>query len=199
MITPKTASLSVVLLIIALALLAYGLAPSGAWYLGSWSTAGFILTSGSLDLHVTGDALRATNLQPGTEYTLLGTFCLENTGTIDLKYRGMFESPAPLVNDLLQYLTLKAEQQTGDSWSIAQEIPGTGAIATETLLYYFKHPGQGPDVVNHYVVAGSLVPGESGCHRLSVLLDPATPDSEQGKFIEFALHLDASQVTNPLW
>jgi hypothetical protein len=189
----------VALLISALALLAYGLAPSGAWYMGSWSSAGFILSSGSLDLHVTGDSLRATNLQPGTEYTLLGTFCLQNTGTLDLKYRGLFESPAPIANDLLWYMTLKVEQQTGGPWRTVQEIPGTAAIATETLLYYFKHPGQGPDVVNHYVVAGSLVPGESACHRLSVMLDPATPNSEQGKFIEFALHLDASQVTNPLW
>jgi hypothetical protein len=198
---PVTRRTVCVLLVASLSLgaLAFGLAPSGAWYSGAWSSAGFILTSGSFDLQVTGGPLRATNLRPGAGYAPLGEFCASNTGTVDLKYRGLFETTAPLTSDLLQYTTLKVEQQTAGAWSTVQEIPGTSPVAAESLLFYFRHPAQGAEVVNGYVAAGQLAPQATTCYRLSVLLDPLTPDAVQGTAIGFVLHLTATQAANPSW
>jgi hypothetical protein len=104
-----------------------------------------------------------------------------------------------LVNDLLQYATLKVEQHTTGLWVTLQEIPGTALVESDSLLYYFRHPAQSPAVVNHFIVAGSLAPHEKICYRLAVMLDPGTPDSEQGKAVDFVLHLEATQLSNPTW
>jgi hypothetical protein len=197
-VTRRTLSL-LLIACVSLGTLAFGLVPSGAWFIDSWTSAGFIITSGSLDLHVSGGPLTATNLEPGQGYAPLGEFCSANTGTLDLKYRGLFESTAPIANNLLQYVTMKVEQHTTGPWVTLQEIPGVAMVETDSLVSYFKHPQQGAEVVNHFVVAGSLVPDERICYRLSVLLDPNTPDSEQGQAVDFILHLDATQATNPTW
>jgi hypothetical protein len=182
-----------------LAALAFDAAPSGAWFSGSWTTGSAIITSGSLDLQVTGGPLKATNLKPGEDHAPLGVFCLKNTGTITLRYKGQFESPVSITHQLLRYTTLKVEQHTTGHWVTVQEIVGTAAIETDSLPYYFKHPGQAPETVNHAVIHGELAANDRLCYRLSVMLDPHTPNSEQGRAIDFVLHLDATQVNNPAW
>jgi hypothetical protein len=179
--------------------LAYGLSPSGAWFAGSWNSTGSIITSGALELQVTGGPLKAANLKPGQDYTPLGVFCLENTGTIPLKYKGQFESSVPITHQLLRYASLKVEQQTTGHWVTVQEILGMASIESDALPYYFKHPGQLPEVVNRAVVSGELTAADRLCYRLSVMLDHRTPNSEQGRTIDFVLHLDSTQMNNPVW
>ena len=176
-----------------------GVTSSGAWFSDTWSSAGSILLSGSLDFDVTGGPMWATNLQPGPDFAPLGEFCTTNTGTLPLKYRGQFESAAPITHDLLRYTTLQVEQHTTGQWAWVREIPGTAPVETDSLPYFFKHPGQAAEVVNPFVVAGSLAAGERLCYRLSVKLDPLTPDTQQGQIVDFVLHLHATQIANPAW
>lgn len=196
---PSPTLLGLLAVCLSLSALAYGAAPSGAWFSGSWTTGSAIITTGALDLRVTGGPLTAANLQPGQDYMPLGVFCLKNTGTIALKYEGKFESSAPITHQLLRYATLKVEQQTAGPWVTVQAIPGMAPVETDSLPYYFKHPGQAAGVVNRAVVSGSLSANDRLCYRLSVLLDPHTPNSEQGRTVDFVLHLDATQVNNPAW
>ncbi len=44
----------------------------------------------------------------------MGIFCAKNTGTTDLKYHGLFETPVNPTHDLLKFATLKVEQQAGE-------------------------------------------------------------------------------------
>jgi len=178
--------------------MSFGLVTSGAWFTDSAAATGAILISGSLDLHVTGGPLRANDLEPSEEYNLLGEFCAENTGSTTLKYRGRFESPEPISHDLLNYLNMRVERRD-NGWKLLQEIFGTPPVATEGLPFYFKTPEQDPSVQIHYIVTGSLPPGERDCYRLSVRLDTDTPDEVQGKSVQFFLHLEATQPENPGW
>jgi hypothetical protein len=188
-----------VTVLFSLSVMAFGILTSGAWFTNQHTSAGIILTSGSLDLHVTGGPLRAINLKPGDPESPMGVFCPRNDGTTELKYRGLFVTPDPLTHNLLKYTTLKVEQHTTGPWMILRVIPGVASVETESLRYYFKFPGQDPAVVNHPIVAGSLAPKEKICYKMWVTLDPGTPDSEQGKTVYFVLHLEATQVSNPAW
>jgi hypothetical protein len=179
--------------------MAFGLATSGAWFIDSASSSGAIIITGSLDLHVTGGPLRANNLEPGKKETELGLLCVKNMGTTALKYRGLFESPDPLTNNLLKYMAMKVEQHTTGHWVTVQEIPGNPPVETEGLQYYFKFPGQDPGVINHNIIAGTLEPKEKLCYRLSVKLDQDTPNENQDKSIQFVLHIEATQANNPGW
>ncbi len=185
--------------LLSLGVMAFGLVTSGAWFTDSATASGAIILTGSLDLKVTGGPLRATNLEPGKDYSQLGLFCTRNMGSTLLKYRGLFESTDPLSNDLLKYTTLKVEQHTTGHWVVLQEILGNPAEAVESLQTYFKFPGQDPNLVNHYIVEGTLAEKEDMCYRLSVKLDPDTPDEVQGKTIKFVLHIDATQPDNQAW
>lgn len=184
---------------LSLGTMVFGLVTSGAWFSDTAASSGAILISGSLDLHVTGGPLRATHLEPGEDYSQLGIFCVKNMGTTTLKYRGLFESPDPLSNDLLKYMTMQVEQHTTGHWVTLQEIPGNPSAEIEGLQYYFKFPGQDPNIVNHYIVTGTQAQKEKVCYRLSVKLDKDTPNDNQGKSIIFVLHLDATQPNNPGW
>jgi hypothetical protein len=188
-----------VFVLLSVSVMTFGIVTSGAWFTNQHTSAGIILTSGSLDLHVTGGPLRATNLKPGEPESPMGVFCARNAGSSELKYRGLFVSPEPLSNDLLEYTTLKLERHTQGHWETLRVIPGSASVETDSLLYYFKFSGQDPGTVNHHIVEGNLVSKEKVCYRMSVLLDPLTPDSEQGKSVNFVLHLEATQTTNPVW
>jgi hypothetical protein len=185
--------------LLSLGVMAFGLVTSGAWFSDSAASSGAILISGSLDLHVTGGPLHAKNLEPSEKYSHLGLICARNQGSTPLKYRGQFESPDPLTNDLLKYLTLKLEQHTTGHWVTLQEILGNPSVETEGLTYYFKFPGQDPSQLHHPIIQGNLAPKEKICYRMSVRLDKATPDEQQGQSIKFFLHIDATQPDNPGW
>ncbi len=190
--------LLILIAVLSFGAMSFGLVTSGAWFTDSAAASGAILISGSLDLHVTGGPLRANDLEPSQEYTLLGEFCNENTGSTPLKYRGRFESPQPISHDLLKYLNMRVERRE-NGWELLQEILGNPPVETEGLPFYFKTPEQDPGVQIHHVVSGSLTPGGRDCYRLSVRLDPDTPDEIQGKSVQFFLHLEATQPENPGW
>ena len=177
----------------------FGLVTSGAWFTDTATGSGAIIITGSLDLHVTGGPLRATNLEPSIDYSQLGIFCAKNMGTTDLKYRGLFESQDPLSNDLLKYVTMKVERHTAGHWITLWEIPGNPIVETEGLQYYFEFPGQDANIINKYIVEGTLSQNEKVCYRLSVMLDKDTPNENQDKSIHFVLHLEATQPNNPGW
>ncbi len=196
-----------ILLIALISLLALGVSAvygqsSGAWFTDSAVTPGSIITSGTLDLSVTGKKLKAANLEPGKDYLSMGTFCSKNTGTMALKYRGLFEPYAPSTNDLLSFITMKVELQTETGWTTLQEIPGSNPVdppLVHLLKEYFKFPDQAIWVVNQYIVSGSLTPNQEACYRLSIKLAAETPNYDQNKSLDFVLHLDATQATNPGW
>ncbi|HEY3344364.1 MAG TPA: hypothetical protein VGJ97_05530 [Anaerolineaceae bacterium] len=173
----------------------YGITGVSAWFSTSASVKENIIQTGSLDLQVTGGPLKASNLVPGADYAPMGSFCSKNTGSIDLKYRGLFEATKDSSKDLIHYSVLKIEIKNGGHWSTLKELNGL----TSSLNDYFKFPDQDPGKTNQYVISGTLNPLDEQCYRLSVKLDGSTPDSLQGKTLDFVLHIDATQVDNPGW
>lgn len=191
--------LFILIALLASGTMAFGLLTSGAWFSDAATSSGFIITSGSLDLQVSGGPLSASNLAPGMDYVEMGAFCSRNTGTVDLKYRGRFESPADLGSSLLDYMTIKVEQGSGNDWSMFSEINGSAVLPPGDLRDYFEFPGQEPGLVNPAIVEGTLDPGGESCYRLSARLDSSTPDEYQGQSIPFVLHIEATQANNPGW
>lgn len=187
-----------ILIFISIALIS-GLKGAGAWFSDSKKLPNNIIRSGSLDLQLSGGPLNANDLEPGANYTQMGSFCNNNSGTIDLKYRGLFESDMPASTDLIKFLTIKVEMKTNGDWATLQEIQGNPAIETDGLRYYFKFSDQDPAIINKYLVSGNLIPGEEICYRLSAKLNASTPNYDQHKTIDFVLHLQVTQITNPGW
>lgn len=179
--------------------LVFGLVGTGAWFSDTATSADNIITTGTLDLQVSGEPFKATDLAPGEEYSEMGTFCVENIGTTDLKFRGLFETVAKPTHDLLKFTTLKVEQNTNEGWLMIKEVMGNPTVETDGLPYYFKYPDQDPTIINHYIVGQDLIPSQEVCYRLSIKLDVDTPDDLQEKYLDFFLHLYATQKTNPGW
>ncbi|MDD5371411.1 MAG: hypothetical protein PHQ40_20205 [Anaerolineaceae bacterium] len=155
--------------------------------------------SGLLDLNVSGGPLDRTDLKPGLNFTELGAICTKNNGSIDLKFRGLFETDQKPESDLLTFVTLRVELKINGVWSIINEISGKPSIETDGLPYYFKYPDQDPRIINLYVISSNLAPSQETCYRFSAKLDLAAPESVLDKLIPFNLHFFATQTTNPGW
>ena len=177
----------------------FGLVGSGAWFSDMVTSAGSVIATGTLDLQVSGEPFKATDLEPGAEYSEMGTFCAKSTGTTDLKFRSLFETAANPTHDLLKFVTLKVEQNTSEGWLMINEVAGNPTVETDGLPYYFKYPDQDPNIINHYIVTQDLTPGQEVCYRLSAKLDADTPDTLQFTSLEFVLKLYATQKSNPGW
>jgi hypothetical protein len=177
----------------------FGLVGAGAWFSHTVTSDGNIIIAGTLDLQVSGGPLKATDLVPGTDYSEMGNFCTKNTGTTDLKFRGLFEASEHASQDLIKFMTMKVEQKTPGDWSTMEELLGSPQIQTDGLPAYFKVPGQDPKIENKFVVDGILTPGQEICYRLSVKLDGSTPNSLQDSSLDFILHLFATQTNDPSW
>ncbi|HZW02890.1 MAG TPA: hypothetical protein VFF68_03115 [Anaerolineaceae bacterium] len=179
--------------------LASGIVTTGAWFTDSASSGGAIISSGSLDLQVTGGPLQADNLAPGEAYTPMGSFCTKNSGTIDLKFRGLFKVIDTSSSDLLDYLAMKVETLSAGEWTPLLEISSTAPDEGDRIRAYFLVPGQAPWTINKHVLTEDLTPGEETCYRLFVNLNAGTPDSLQGQSLGFVLDLYAVQVNQPGW
>ena len=184
----------------AISVMVYGFKGTGAWFSGSaFSSPGFI-SSGTLDLSINEEPMQEVNLVPGEEYTVFCSFCARNTGSIGLKYHGLFEADESFRQDMLPYLTMKLETKMLENWMQVQEILGTPAPGNETdrLVYYFRLPGQDSNL-NKNIISGYLEPAEEVCYRLSMKLDAAAPDTLRGVALDFFLPIPAIQTNNPGW
>lgn len=179
--------------------MASGIATTGAWFTDTASSSGAIISSGSLDLQISGGPLVATHLAPGEEYTSMGSFCTKNVGTLDLKYRGLFKVNEPSSSALIDHLSMKVDVLLNGTWTPFFEVFGNAGNEEDRLIHYFQIPGQAPGTVNRYILTGYLNPEEENCYRFSVKLDSGTPDSMQNQSLNFMLDLYATQVTQPGW
>jgi hypothetical protein len=169
-----------------------GMFDTGAWFTDAASAQGPVLTSGSLDLQVTGGPLMAAALVPGDPFTPMGSFCVQNTGNLPLKLRGVFAANQASAG-LVDYLSMRVERQAGSEWGLEREInPGE-------LGAYFRFAGQLPVTAGAYVLSGQLDPGAQACYRFASRLDGNAPDSLQAARLSFALALHATQINNPGW
>lgn len=175
---------------LAMVVVAFG-ASTGAWFTTTAITPGSIIVSGSLDLEISGGPLFAEKLQPGEDYTDMGSFCAQNTGTLPLKYRGQFQAAEGSARGLLQYSSMKVERQMPAGWELTKENSGA------RLAEYFKFPGL-DQLFNHPdIVDGALAPGGQDCYRFWVKLDAATPNEFQNSALNFSLTIYATQINNP--
>ncbi len=180
-------------------ILLLGMRTVNAWFSDATGGPISIATSGSLDLTMSGGPLSVTDLAPGVDYAEMGVFCAKNTGSIDLKFRGLFVSELPGPSNLFQFMTMKVEQQSGETWQPLQEFTGSLEAGPEGLASFFKFSDLMPETENHYIVEGTLSPDQELCYRLSIKLDPITPDDYQNNSLDFVLHLYATQTQNPGW
>ncbi len=176
-----------------------GLSKVGGWFTDFVENPLSLAVSGSLNIEVSADSLSALDVIPGEDYSDAGMFCVKNAGTVDLKYRGRFESDLSGQYDFIQYMVMKVEQLSGGLWETLLEVSGSGEAGDESLAAYFKFSDQAPEVINRYIVQEDLSPGEVNCFRMSVRLEPDTPDAFQNRSLEFYLHLYATQPENPGW
>jgi hypothetical protein len=164
---------------------------TGAWFSTTSYAPGSIIVSGTLDLAISGGPLFAQKLAPGEAYTEMGTFCVQNSGTLPLKYRGQFLAAEGSARGLLSYSNLKVERQTSAGWEIIQDLGGTqlpGYFIFPGLDQLFRHPD---------IVDGTLTPSAQHCYRLWVKLDGMTPNEFQNAEMNFALVLHATQINAP--
>ena len=180
-------------------ILLLGMRTVNGWFSDATGGPISISASGSLDLTVSGGPLSVTDLAPGLDYAEMGVFCVKNTGSTDLKFRGLFESDVPGPNNFFHFLAMKVERRSGETWEPLLELTGSLEAGSEGLATYFKFSDQMPETENRYIVQENLSPDQELCYRLSVKLDPITPDDYQNNSLDFVLHLYATQPENPGW
>jgi hypothetical protein len=176
-------------------IMAFGMLTSYAWFTDSVTSTGAVITTGTLDIEVTGGPLAAEYLAPGGDYVDMGSFCASNAGNVDLKYRGIFEASEHSANGMIAYMAMKVEQNIAGEWVLLKEIDGD----PESLTQYFIIPGQDPSIQNSYMLEGSLTPAQQTCYRFWVKLSGTTPNEFQGSYVDYIFHVHATQTNNTGW
>ena len=188
-------------ILVLLDIMVFGLTTSGAWFVDSASSGMTIITAGSLDLQVTRLEEKETQakIMPGSDFSPIGAFCNRNSGSTNLKYRGIFQSTSPSGRVLLPFVTLKVERQDAGVWAEEARIFGVAEKETDALARYFLFPDQEVDQETRYIVSGILQPHEEICYRLSAKIDETVPEEYHQSQLEFSLHLYTTQTINPGW
>jgi len=186
-------------LVIAFGVILLGSTEVNSWFSDAANSPVSGAASGTLELRVSGGLLAAPALERGADYVEMGSFCVNNDGTLGFKYRGVFESDQPAPYEILRTLTLRVEAQSGEGWITLHEISGMPPDPAQALDKYFKFADQPADLENLSIVQGTSLPGESSCYRMSVKMDAAAPDEFRNISMDFFLKLYATQLANPGW
>lgn len=189
----------ILILLIGTGIILLGLTTVDGWFTDPAESQLSVAVSGSLDVELSSGSLSATGITPGQDYIEIGQFCVRNSGTLDLKYRGLFESDQYGQIDFIQYMAMKVEYRSWDIWETLLEVSGSSEAGDQGLSTYFKFSDQPPGSVNRNIIQGNLAADQEGCYRLSVKLDPKIPDAFQNYDLDFVLHLYATQPENPGW
>ncbi len=194
-------SLLLIIYITIITVMLYGFTGTGAWFSDLAENEPDFVYSGTLDLNIHEAPMDEVNLVPGEDYKVFSSFCLRNEGTIGLKFQGLFKAEEDLRQEIIPYLTVKQETKSPDGWVILREIFGTPEPDQESdaLAHYFNLPGQDEEFDRKNILDGFLVPDEEICYRLSIKLDPETPNDLQGTVLDFYLPVFATQTNNPGW
>ena len=71
---------TILIALVAIAVMAYGVIGSGAWFTDTQTISDNVITTGIMELGVSGGPLVVNNLEPGAGYQPAGYFCAQNTG-----------------------------------------------------------------------------------------------------------------------
>lgn len=189
--------LPIMILIAALAVLAYGLIGSSAWFSIETRTTGSI-SSGNFDLDVTGGPLDLQKLEPGAGYKAVGEFCLQNNGDYDMKLRAKLEGVTDPGN-LRDYLSLKLvlkKLNTEDGNNYGGEHEDIVLFSDLAFSAWMDWNDNAKLLANEGDV---FAPGLKSCYKLYAQLSGDAGNDQVQKPIDFDLLINATQLINPGW
>ncbi len=173
------------------AVLAFGIIGSGAWFTDTASIENNSVSTGELDLSVWGGPFTATKLEPGGDYVKLGVFCAKNEGDYDMKWRGWMtdvSDPANLRSKLLVRGVINPTGNVGnygpENYELFTDIPFTQLTSANSIIA----------ITNS---ADPLYPGYYACYEIQAKLDGSAPNSMQNATLEAKFFIEATQRLNP--
>ncbi len=183
-----------VAIIALVAVLAYGVSSTGAWFTDSAKIENNAISSGNLDLTVWGGPFQVSNLEPGGEYRSLGVFCAKNEGDYDMKWRGYIKDFAgsTALKDKLYIQAIM--NPTG---AVGNYGPSNATLFTDVSFNTLTNPANGIIVTDDPTWA--FTPGSWACYDIQVKLSSSAGNIVQGKSLTATLHLDATQRINTGW
>ena len=176
-----------------LSVLAFGVLGTGAWFTTDESISGNSVSTGTLDLEVSGGPFSGTNLEPGAGYTSLGIFCVENIGDYDMKWRGWLKD----VDDakgLRNYLQVQAIlNPTGYEGNYG---PADTTVFTDVPFTDLMGP-------NSHILLNDPVypfsPGYKACYQINAKLLSSAPNAVQAATLNTNLYIQGTQYINTGW
>ena len=182
-----------IVIILALAVMAFGVLGTGAWFTDSAQINNNYITTGSLDLKVTGGPFTGKNLEPGADYRSLGIFCVENIGQYDMKWRGWVVDLSDAKNLSGQLLVKVVMNPDGTEWNygppnktLFEDIPFSSIVG-----------------VNDYLVLNDpdypFKPGDRACYNVQASLPSTVGNNLQSARLDANFYIQGTQYINTGW
>lgn len=175
-----------------LAVMAFGMAGTGAWFTDQATLENNLISTGNIDLIISDELKLAPSLEPGGEYQEMLRFCARNGGTYDMKWRGMFTSvDAP--DGMAELIKIRAIMNP--SGLLGNFGPANSVWFTDVSAADLMEPNQFIFVDSS--VANPFKPNHMLCISLQARLDASASNEIGYKTFVANLQLDATQWINP--
>lgn len=174
-----------------------GITGSGAWFSDQLSLDNNRISTGNIDLTVS-DVIRSTpKLEPGGGFQEVLRFCLKNTGSYNMKWRGTFNSiqaPDGFLNFVEMRGFIKAEHET--------EKQHKGEHEEDSTVWFKDQPLNTLLEPNHFMLYDASItsepfkPGAQKCYSIEAKLTGGAGNSYLDTSLGATLKLDATQWIN---
>jgi hypothetical protein len=177
-----------------LAIVLFGLTGTSAWFTDEEILLNNQVSTGVLDVQITGGPLEGVKLEPGLPtYMAIASFCIRNDGNYNMKWRGWMDQIGD-EKGLLQYLEIEGVRNpsgSGGSYGPADEVLFTNqpfSVLENATPYFIVDDSNDP-----------FKPGDAVCYELRGRLSSAAPNEVQNAVVSARLYVFATQLLNDGW
>lgn len=177
-----------------LAVVLFGMIGTSAWFTDEEIILGNQVSTGTLDVQLSGGPLEGVKLEPGLgAYVPFASFCIRNQGDYDMKWRARMDQVVD-EKGLLDYLVIEAVRNpsgSGGNYGPPDQLLFSGQPFTvlENSEPFFNVDNP----------ANPFQPGATVCYELRGKLDSSAPNEVQGAVVTARLYVFATQQINTGW
>jgi predicted ribosomally synthesized peptide with SipW-like signal peptide len=187
-----------VLTLLLIAVLAYGVSGSAAWFSDTAVIETNVINTGTVDLALSDVYGTTPVLEPGGDYKEILRFCAVNQGSTNLKWRGHFtdiQAPAGLMDQILISVIINPTGDFSGNYGPVMTVWFMDVPIQELAQpngYLLLDPGTNPE---------PFKPADKTCYTILARLGSTATNTYQQAVFSATLQLNATQwiSTDPDW
>lgn len=176
-----------------LAVVLFGLAGTSAWFTDQAIILDNQVSTGSLDVQITGGPLAGVKLEPGLPtYVAITNFCIRNDGDYNMKWQARIDEVVDK-KEMLQYLLIEG---------VRNPVGSAGNYGPQNETLFTDQPFSVLNSPPWFLVDNPVDPFEPGdavCYELRGKLSSQAPNSVQNAVVSARLYVFATQQLNTGW